>query len=188
MSNPFDITESQLTEPESLLIGSFSQWRRLLDYSDATYTLAYRFISEAGGAPKTVAGTFDEENEWWTFSIGIAGMTGWSTGRYRWDLVLTRISDSEAAIVSTGSLIVHGTTSDRRTHAEIMLRKIESLLEGRADSDIESYSVKSRSLTKMSVKELREWREYYAAEVERTGGSASQDRKPPSSTVRVRWI
>ena len=185
--NPFDVPTSPTTEPESLLVGSFTQWRRLLDYDGASYTLEYRLIAADDESEKTISGTWDGSNNWWVFSVAAADMDLWTTGRHRWDLILTRLSDSETAVVSTGSLILHATAGDRRTHAEIMVAKIESLLEGRAASDIETYSIKSRSLTKMSVKELREWREYYVAEVERTGGSATKGNRPPSNTLRVRF-
>lgn len=185
LSDPFSVTKSPTTEPESLLIGSFTQWRRLLDYSDATYALSYRLIPSDRSANRTIAGAYDSDNQWWTFSVGSSDTTSWVSGRYRWDLILTRTSDGEEAVISTGSIIIHATRSERRTHAEVMLAKIESLLEGRADSDIESYSIKSRNLTKMSVKELREWREYYAAEIERTGGSATSGKRPYQNTIRV---
>jgi hypothetical protein len=34
-----------------------------------------------------------------------------------------------------------------------------------------NYSIKNRSITKMSPKELVEWRDYYLVEIGRTGGS-----------------
>ena len=60
-------------------------------------------------------------------------------------------------------LDVNGT--DPRTHAEIMLDKIEALLEGRADGDMSSYSIAGRSITKMTPEELLTWRDYYRREV-----------------------
>ena len=45
-----------------------------------------------------------------------------------------------------------------------MLDKIESLLEGKADNDVASYSIQGRSLAKLSPQELIDWRSYYKAE------------------------
>jgi len=185
VTNPFTVATSPTTEPESLMVGSFAQWRRLLDYPDSDYSLAYNLYPADSRAARSISGTFDSDKRWWVFTVAASDTTGWFADRYRWDLVLTRTSDGESALISTGSLLVHTSSEDRRTHAEVMVKKIESLLEGRADSDIESYSIKSRSLTKMSVKELREWREYYAAEIDRTGGSSTAGRRPPQNTVRV---
>ena len=103
-------------------------------------------------------------------------------------MVLVRSSDSEAAVLGSGFLQVFGTTEDRRSHAEIMFGKNESVLSGRADHDIESYTIKSRSLTRMSVKELLNWRDYYKDEVARTGGSTGDVSVAKSNTMRVRWI
>ena len=48
-----------------------------------------------------------------------------------------------------------------------MLDLIESLLEGKATKDVSSYSIAGRSLNKMGVSELLEWRNYYKAEYNR---------------------
>lgn len=186
--NPFDVNASPITEPESLLVGSYKQWRRLLDYDDANYSLSYRFVPQEGGTVQNVAGTFDASNEWWVFEITTVDLASWSLGAQRWDLLLERLSDNETVSLATGSLTLHATNQDRRTHAEIMVEKIESLLVGRAATDIESYTIKSRSLTKMSIKELREWREYYLAEIEQTGGSTTGSDTPKKNTLRVRWV
>lgn len=188
MTNLFDITESPITEPESLLIGNFVQWRRLLDYSDSAFSVYYEV---QGDSVVTITGTYDSTNEWWTFDIGdTAGdFTGLSSGNnVRWDLYVERTADSVKALISSGTFVVHQTTDDRRTHAEIMVAKIESVLENRADHDVESYTIKNRSLTRMSVKELRQWRDFYIAEVARTGGSVTDGDTPKTNTLRVRFI
>lgn len=188
MTDVFTITSSPVTEPESAIIGTFAQWRRLLDYNDTLYALYYEFQDGAGGNTLTVSGTYDSSNEWWVFVIGANGYGNLRSGEVRWDLFVERLSDSEKVILSTGSLVLHQTTDDRRTHAEIMVAKIESVLQNRADHDIENYSIKSRSLTRMSVKELLQWRDYYLAEVSRTGGSSTDAAKTKTNTVRVRFI
>lgn len=188
MTNPFDISNSPTTEPESMVLNTFVQWRRLLDYSDTAYSLYYVFQDGSHGHSLTVTGTYDSVNEWWEFSVGNGGYDNLHSGLVRWDLFVERLSDTEKVIITTGSTMLHVSTDDRRTHAEIMVSKIESVLEGRAAHDIESYTIKSRSLTRMSVKELTEWREYYLSEVERTGGSSTADRGPKTNTVRVRFI
>lgn len=187
MANPFDTTESPITEPPSILIGVFTAWRRDLGYDNLTMTVKYRFTPTAGGTAREIAGT-STDGEMWTFQVLSATTAAWAAGEYRWDMIVTRISDSEATIVQTGMVILFATTDDRRTHAEVMVAKIESLLSGRADSDIETYSIKNRSITKMSVSELSDWREYYLAEIGRTGGSTTGADRPSKNTLRVRWI
>lgn len=52
-----------------------------------------------------------------------------------------------------------------KTHAATMLEKIEAVLEGRVDSDVESYQIAGRSITKIPIGELLTLREKYKAEV-----------------------
>jgi len=51
------------------------------------------------------------------------------------------------------------------SHASTMLGKIESVLEGRLDSDIENYSIAGRQITKIPITELLVLRDRYAADV-----------------------
>ena len=45
-----------------------------------------------------------------------------------------------------------------------MIDKIESVLQGKADADVASYSINGRSLTKMSFEDLNSARDYYRKE------------------------
>lgn len=185
MSDIFDPAFAPKTEPESIVAGSFTQWRRDIPYSPAEYTASYRFIPVNGGSQYTLSGS--KPDDYWLFVASSVATAAWLSGTYRWDLLVTRLADSETSIVLTGSILVHASTSERRTHAEIMIVKIESILSGRADNDIESYSIKSRSLTRMTVKELTQWRDYYLDEVGRTGGSSTVGRAD-RNTVYVRFV
>ena len=86
----------------------------------------------------------------------------------QWRLEMVRNSDSERIVIDRGTftaavdLDVNGT--DPRSHAEIMVDKIETVLQGRADADVLSYSINGRSLSKMPPNELVEWRDYYKRE------------------------
>jgi hypothetical protein len=188
MADPFDTGTVPTTEPESIVAGSYVAWQRELALDSTLYSVAYRLIPATGGNPLTVNGTTTDGGAVWKFVALSAVTAAWREGDYRWDIIVTRISDSEKALTETGVLRVFVSTADRRTHAEIMLVKIESLLSGRADSDVDNYTIKNRSISKMSVKDLMEWRDYYRAEIARTGGSSSAGGRPKNNTVRVRWI
>lgn len=188
MADPFDIGTVPTIEPESIVSGSYVAWQRVLDLDNTAYSVAYRLTPTFGGAAVTLSGTTVDGGTVWTFVALSAVTSAWREGDYRWNIVVTRMSDSEVALTETGVLRVFASTADRRTHAEIMLAKIESLLSGRADDDIDNYSIKNRSISKMPVKDLIEWRDYYRAEIGRTGGSSSNAGRPKNNTVRVRWI
>lgn len=187
MADPFDTANVPTTEPESLVAGSYVAWNRKLDLSNTLYSVAYRLIPTSGGTPLTLTGTTVDGGKVWSFHALSAVTAAWREGEYRWDILITRLADSEVALTETGTMRVFASTQDRRTHAEIMLVKIESLLTGRAGSDVDNYTIKNRSISKMSVKELLEWREYYRSEVARTGGSATNAGRAKNNTIRVRW-
>lgn len=182
--NPFDLTTAPITEPVSILVGSWAGWRRELDYDDALFRLEYRFKNT--GHDHTVVG--EQVGDEWHFEISSEDSADFHAGDYRWDLFIVRLSDDEEYALSTGVMKAFASTSERRTHAEIMVAKIESLLAGRADADVMNYSIKNRSITKMSPKELTEWRDYYLVEIERTGGSVTSAQTTKRNTVRVRFI
>jgi hypothetical protein len=188
MADPFDTGTVRTTEPESIVAGSYVAWQRELDLDSTLYSVAYRLTPTTGGAPLTVNGTTTDGGAVWKFVALSAVTAAWREGEYRWDIIVTRISDSEKALTETGVIRVFVSTADRRTHAEVMLAKIESLLSGRADDDIDNYTIKNRSISKMPVTDLIQWRDYYRAEIARTGGSSSAGGRPKNNTVRVRWI
>jgi len=187
MTDPFDLTTAPITEPESIILGTYAAWRRELSYDDAVYSLKYVFTPLVSWAAVEIAGNRIDE-DFWSFELIGTATSAWATGQHRWDLMLTRISDGEQYVLYSGQIRFFATSSDRRTHAEIMVEKINGVLEGRAASDVESYTIKSRSLTKMSVKELTDWREYYMSEIRRTGGSVNSGHPTPKkNTVLVRF-
>jgi hypothetical protein len=115
----------------------------------------------------------------------------YDVGKHRWQLEVTRSSDSERIILQTGfwDIITDlDNNIDPRSHAEVMLEKIESVLQGRADADIASYSISGRSLTKIAPNELIEWRNFYRAELtmERRK-DLIKNGKATSATIKYRF-
>jgi hypothetical protein len=69
-----------------------------------------------------------------------------------------------------------------------MLEKIQSLLEGRADNDVEEYSIGNRSLTKLSITDLMKWRDYYRSEVTKERQlTRARSGKRPGNMVKVEF-
>lgn len=196
MVNPFDSAAYPDVEPGQIVVGKFIAWNRSIPgMTSADYSVRYDFVcvthSSSQSHTHSVDATYNANIDRWVVEMGGGVTENWHAGgdNYRWDLVVVRNSDSEEAVVDTGFMLFFDSTDDRRTYAEIMVQKIESILSGRADSDVNSYTIKSRSISKMSVSELIEWRDYFKAEVRRTGGSTgSTDKKPKSNAVRVRFV
>ena len=171
MANLFDPAQSPTTEPQEIVVGDFIQWRKTNlsdDYPNNLYTANYVARISTGAAseiqlPSTVY------NDDYLFTVSSAESTDFTVGYYHWQLEIIRISDGNRIVVERGTfnaipdLDVNG--ADPRSHAEIMVDKIESILEGKADSDVASYSIAGRSLSKLSPTELTDWRDYYRKEV-----------------------
>jgi hypothetical protein len=190
MVDPFDSSNFPLTEPESIILGSHYGWvRQGIDVDDTLFDVKYDFYSHDGQNTETVTGSYDS-SVGWVFEISGAASALWIGSKsYRWDMSIVRKSDNAQKLIASGHMYFYANTEDRRTHAELMVAKINSLLEGRADSDVESYTIKSRSLTKMGIAELTKWRDYYLDEIRRTGGSADDFKsKSKKNTILARFV
>lgn len=182
MIDPFSIDSLPAEPPNQIVAGLRVAWKLDLDYDDSSFGVEYRT------ATVTITGSYDSTNDVWVFIIPGSVSTDWDAGDVRWSAVVVRTSDSEAIEIATGMWTVFTSTSDRRTHAEVMVGKIESVLAGRADADVASYTIKGRSLTKLSPDELMRWRDYYKAEIALTGGSETGSASPRRNTLRVRFV
>jgi hypothetical protein len=171
MANLFDAANSPTTEPQELVVGDYIQWRRIdlgTDYPNDEYTATYIARITGGGASEIqIAGS--AYNDDYIFTVSSATSDGFSPGYYHWQLEIVRNSDSNRIVVDRGDfraiVDLDVNNSDPRSHAEIMVDKIETVLQGRADADVLSYSIAGRSLTKMSPEELLTWRSHYKREV-----------------------
>ena len=171
MANLFDEANAPQGEPVEIVVGDFVSWKRtglVGDYPPASFSAEYVARLRAGGASEIkIAGT--ERDDYYWFTAPSSTSSGFPPGRYHWKLEITETATGNRVVVDRGELSivvdldVSGT--DPRIHAEIMLDKIESVLENRADGDVSNYSIAGRSLTKMTPKELVDWRDVYRREV-----------------------
>lgn len=172
MTNAFDPASAQEGEPYEVVVGDFIQWKRsdlAATYDPADYTLTYVARVTAGGSSEIKVSNDSSETDTFLMTVSSADSVDFAAGVYHWQAEIIRKSDDERIVVDRGEftaivdLDINGT--DPRTHADIMLAKIESLLEGRADSDVANYSIQGRSLSKMTFAELIEARNFYREEV-----------------------
>lgn len=171
MANLFDAANSPTTEPLEIVVGDYIQWRRTdlgTDYPNDLYTATYVARITGGGANE-IQLTGTAYNDDYLFTVDSVTSTDFVPGFYHWQLEIVRDSDSNRIVVDRGDFTaivdLDVNQSDPRSHAEIMLDKLETVLQGRADGDVLSYSIAGRSLTKMSPEELLSWRDYYRREL-----------------------
>lgn len=193
MANAFDSTNAPEGEPSEVVVGDFLQWKRsdlVSDYPTDLYSLSY--VARINNSASEIAiSTTGHTTHFLATALNAATST-YAVGDYSWQAEITRTSDGERVTVDRGSFTViadlDAENADTRSHAQIMVDKIESLLSGKADSDVASYSIAGRSLTKMSFQDLVNARDYYRAEA--TKDAANLDAKygrKGASTIRVRF-
>ena len=194
MVNVFDPAAAPSVEPERLVVGDRVTWRKpglASDYPSTEYSLTYiiRAASGAGNHEFQVPGVLSGSD--YVFTISSADSADFDAGRHHWQLEVTRTSDAERAVILTGLWdIIEDLDNnvDPRSHAEIMVDKIEAVLQNRADADVLSYSINGRSLSKMPPSELMEWRDYYRREVVIEYRKAhARTGRPHSGTVKIRF-
>ena len=175
-------------EPVTIYKGETVVWNRkdLTDYPVGSYAMSWVARLESNGGTSFSA-TVTEVDDYYKFTLDNSATGGYTTGDYFWVLKVTQSSDSEELIIDSGKITVKdnyfGTTGDTRSHAKIMLDKIESILEGRADADVSSYSIQGRSLSKISINELLQWRDYYKAEYQKEIAKFRRDNNEGSGRV-----
>lgn len=164
------LTDIAETEPAAFVAGDTVIWKRTDlhdDYPVASYSLSYTARLEGSGSTSFSA-TASEDSTGYTVTLAAATTANYTAGVYHWQAYVTRASDSARVTVDKGTFEVlanrASATSDPRSHAKIMLDKIESVLQGRADADVAAYTINGRSLTKLTIEELMTWRDRYRAE------------------------
>ena len=171
MANRFDIEQAPDGQaPETIVIGDYLLWKRtdlVDDYPLATHSMEYVARITGGGATEIkVAAT--ESNGTYVFEVDSATSATYVAGFYHWQLEVTETASGNRVVIERGTFTavvdLDVNNTDPRTHAEIMITKIESILQGKADADVSSYSINGRSLTKMSFQDLIDARNFYRQE------------------------
>ena len=205
MANLFDTANAPEGEPDQIVIGDFVQWKKsqlITDYPSSDYTVRY-IARISGGGDNEILITGVGQTTHYLFTVltdntgsgnnlTVTGSSNFVQGHYFYQLEVERNSDNERVVVDRGHFMVvpdlDVNQADPRSHAEIMLTKIESLLSGKADSDVASYSIAGRSLNKMTFEELVNARDFYRREVKQeTNEIDIKHGRKNSSTIQVRF-
>jgi hypothetical protein len=196
MANLFDAANAPEGEPTTVTVGDFIQWKRsdlVQDYPVATHSAEYVARITGGGASEIKLAATESDPAYYLFTADSATSADFEPGYYHWQLEITETASGNRIVVDTGTFTALAdldvNNTDPRTHAEIMVDKIESILQGRADSDVSSYSIQGRSLSKMSITDLLEWRNYYLREAKKEKKDSDiKNGRPTNTTVKVRFL
>ena len=164
------LTEPLSDFPETIRAGDTVKVKRSdigRDYPNTTYTAKFEarcFDHKVD----TISITATADGDDYLFTFLATATADYHVGE--WSFIITVTDGTNRVTVDEGTFkvlqnIPTDNTTDTRSHARIVLDKIETLLQGKADADVQNYSINNRSLTKMSIDELLKWRDYYKAEV-----------------------
>ena len=196
MANLFDAANAPSTEPDEFVVGDFVQWKRSdlhSDYPNDSYTATYISRAAHGGGDHEFQVTGTASGTDFLFSIPSATSANFDAGHHHWHLEIVRDSDSSRIVIDQGhwdvTTDIDVNNTEPRSHAEIMVDKIQSLLENRAGADVANYSINGRSLVKLSIDDLLRWRDYYRGEVTREKNKERRKRgKASAEQVKVRFV
>ncbi len=173
MANLFDADQAKEGEPTEIVVGDFIQWKRsdlVDDYPLSEYSVEYVARITGGGSNEIkVAAT--ETGGTYLITVDSATSADFVAGYYHWQLEVTKTSTGDRVVVDRGAFTavvdLDDNQADPRLFEEKMLAKIETILLGKADADVSSYSIAGRSLTKYSYQELQDLHDQYEAKVNR---------------------
>jgi hypothetical protein len=158
------------TEPERLVSGTTWSWN-IVDSDhppSAGWTLSYSFRNATAADKLDVTASPSDDDS--TFEVRLtAEQTDLPAGFYRWARYVSN-EDGARYRTATGSLVVEpdfAAADTYTTHEQRVLAVIEALIEGRYSDDMEQFSIRGRSVLRMSMAELQKWRGYYRAMVRR---------------------
>ncbi len=168
--------------PSELIIGDTWAWTESLSsYPASTWTLTFYLVLSTGTISFAASASGDDH----VVSVDAATTGGYTAGRYRWT---ARVTDgSTVTTVGQGwvDVIADPTTQqDARSQARITLDAINATLQGRASTDQLSITINNRSISRLSIAELRVWRTELQAEVDR---EEATDQAGLGRDIRVRF-
>lgn len=171
-----------MNEPTEFRAGDTVSWKKTaseVPYLDADgtkiypkasdgWTLTYYAKNSSGSI--TIAASADGDD--FLVTITAAASAAYTPGVYAWAAFVSRTVNEVAERHQVGSgtfevladLAAAG-ASDTRSHARKVLAALEATIEGRADADVNDYTMNGKSISKMRPEELLTWRDYYRTEV-----------------------
>lgn len=192
VANLFDSANAPQGEPTQITAGDYLQWKREdleADYPSTSYTLKYS--ARLHGTGSTEIEITAGSNQ--VVSVSQSVTANYAAGTYSWDAYIVRNSDNERVRVGSGQWKVLAnkdtSTDDPRTDAEINLQKCMDVYSGRIGSDVDSYSIAGRSLTKLKPEELRKEINYWKGIVNQERALANAKAgKATSTTIKARFL
>ncbi len=155
--------------PLEMVAGESAEWtKNLSDFPASVWDAEYRLIG-----PTTLTVTGVPDGDAFDFVIAEPDSVALTAGVFDWQLFVDDTA-GDIKVPQTGELTVLEDAGAATPAPEIaksfarrMVEAIESVLLGRATSDVQEYTIAGRSLTKIPFMELSDIRKQFRAEVAR---------------------
>jgi hypothetical protein len=158
--------------PDELIAGDTWRWTRDLgDYPSASWTVTTYFEN----ATNSFSATGSPSGTAHAFTVASATTAVLLPGRYRW--TVRAVGGGISETVESGWLTIQvdpaaAGNADPRGYARQLLDALEATLLGRATSDQLSMAINGRSLSRIPLNELRDWRTQLKQEVKSNENTA----------------
>lgn len=144
-----------MTEVQDFTAGDTVKWSKTLaDYpASAGWALAYTFINAAGKF--SASGTANGDK--FDVTISAATTAALAAGSYYFEGYVSKAGERfrvDAGNVKVAQNIATATTFDGRSHARKVLDAIQAVIEGRASTDQQEYTIGNRSLKRTPIADL----------------------------------
>jgi len=152
-------------EPSVIVAGDNVAWLRTFqDYTPVNYTLSYALMPPAGVVIGITAADYGDHT---TFSVNVAGTVTvkWGPTDYLWQAYMTDASANRTTLFS-GRLTIQpnfatAVVQNYQSVVKQTLDALYALIQGKATSDQQNYTIRGRSLSRMQPKELLDWLDFY---------------------------
>ena len=154
------------------------------DYPLTSYSLKYKFNLISGSTASNFTVNATESDDSYIFEV--SSTSSQTAGEYKWEAIIVRDSDSIESVIKDGYLNIIDDAV--RSHTKVVLDSITAVIEGRATMDQSSMSIGNRSLSRLSIDELFEFRDSYEKrwEIEKKR-SRVKNGLPSGNTIGVKF-
>ena len=167
-------SETPTNEPTVVRAGDTWKWQKNAgDHTPAAgwalkYALHNIGSASASGTKLQITATAAANNIDWDVSVPAATTAPLLAGNWKWIAFVVKATDR--FVIDTGVVFVEpdldaAAAGTQQSQNEKMLAAIQSVLSGRATSDIESYQIAGRAVNKIPIAELVKLESLYLAKV-----------------------
>ncbi len=157
----------------------------LNDESYPSSTWAANYFIYDSEISESVTATPDGDGFIATFSTSFTGQ--FEPGNYKYQLQVSK--PGEMIVLDGGACVIRANPAngpiDGRTHAEKTLEALNAVIENRATTDQQSYTIAGRSLSRMEITDLLQFRDRYQAMVDE---ERAKNKRGYFNKVKTRFV